>query len=559
MWDRPNPAGTRRWILFGFALLFGLSTAVVLVLSVSSLRDRIGFERAFDRIERLIRTEGNDEEYRRAIEDAAEYARTRGQFFRLLELAWSVDDESRWSLIVSVTSRARDRNVEDTLFRQVESYARSRTGDRMTAKELVSGQGDSLSQRLRIFAEIDLGEPAASRARLTALGMDDDAPELYRIVARAFGDPRAPDLVAAWETFGARAFAVNGALAAATAGDRSTARRASDPLRTRFDQDNPRPTLYLAAWLDDDEWLFSQLRSLEGRRVVEPEIFLLQADGHLRQGQFSEARAIYREIIATRPEVSAVPFLNLAVINERLAEGPVDELYRTGLSHHMTSRDLRIAWGTRLIRRGRRLEAAQVVAPVALREGDHETWLLARAVLGTRRPVARLESDLWGYINRYPDALEVAAFLARFLTVRNDRQGLDVLRSRYDADTAAWARVLHAEAALADNDWNRAETILAEGESLELAYNRAVFALFHRDRNEIERTIAVYREEFERDVRITTQRRTQAEIRSLLLMAESARLRNEEDQAVALLERAELIGYPSTRVARYRALLAGAR
>lgn len=559
MSDPTRDSSGRRWILFGFAVLFGLSTATVLVLSVSGLRDRIGFERLVRRIDILVAAERYDEEFVTAIQDAAEYARTHGQFMRLLRLAWNLEEESRWPAIVTIAVRAGDRRSSDPVFAQIESYARIRTGDRAAAAELVAGSDDPLSQRLRILAEIDPADSTGSRTRLTALGSGEEAPALFVTVARALADPAPADLIEAWEALGARAFAVNAALLAATAGDDATARRASDPLRTRFDPERPLPTLYIAAWLDDDQWLFSQLRSLEGRRVVEPEIFLLQADGHLRQGQFPEARAIFEEILTTGPEASALPFINLAVLNERNGIGDVDRYYRWGLRYHPTSRELRIAWGTRLIRQGRRLEAARVVAPVAVGPGDHETWLLVRAVLGVRRPLARLESDLWEYINSHPDALDVASFLARFLTVRNDREGLAVLRGRYGEETAPWAQIMHARAALEREDWSRAEEIFADGTGTDIAYNRAVFALHHRDRREIDRSIAAYRDEFERDIRITTERRRSAEIRSLLLLAEAARIGGDAEKAIAYLERAELIGFPSTGVSRYRALLAGAR
>lgn len=552
-------AQVRRWTLFGFALLFGLATAVVLVLSVSGLRDRIGFERLVRRIDVLDRAGRYDDEFREAIENAAEYARTRGQFLELLDLAWKLEDESRWPAIVSISARARDRHRNDVIFSQIESYGRIRTGDRLGAAELVSGRTDALSLRLRVLAEIDLAEPVASRSRLTVLGQAEDAPALFKTVARAFNDPTPSELIRAWEVLGARAFAVNGALAAAIAGDRDTTRRASEPLRTRFDPESPLPTLYLAAWLDDDEWLFAQLHSLEGRRLVEPEFFLLQADGHLRQGQFREASAIYREIQETNPEASPLPFINLAVLGERAGDETVDDLYRQGLRYHETSRELRIAWGTRLIRQGRRLEAARIVAPVALRDDDPETWLLARAVLGSRRPVARLESDLWVYINRNPDALSVAAFLARFLVIRNDQESLAVLRSRYGIGSAPWARIMHALAAIGAGDLVRAEEILSVGTGPDVAYNRAVFALLHRDTPEIDRAIAAYRAEFERDVRIPSDRRNREEVQSLLLLAESARIGNDPETAMTYLQRAELIGYSSTQVARYRALLAGAR
>lgn len=559
MTDHPEGAGRRRWFLFGFSVLFGLATAVVLVLSVSGLRDRVGFERVIRRIDQLVRAERFDQEYRDAIEDAAEYARTRGQFLRLLDHAWNLDDEARWSTIVSVTTLARNRHDQDRDFLQIESYARIRNGDRATAATLIEGMEDGLSLRLRILAAIDLDQPDETVGRFTSLGADENAPELFQTLSRAFHQPGPADLFAAWEAFGSRAFAVNGALSAAVAGDREATRRSTTPLRASFDPEHPRPTLYLAAWLDDDQWLFSQLRSLEGRRVVEPELFLLQADGHVRQGQYPEAQAIYREIIATAPESSPIPFINLAVINERYSPGPVDQLYREALQLHPQSRRLRLAWATRLIRRGDRLEAARVVAPIAVTERDDETWLLARAVLGVRRPVARLESDLWEYINRYPEATDVAAFLARFLLLRNDREGLTVLESRYQPETAAWARILHAQAKMEQGEWRNAEELLAVGDSLEITYNRAVFALKHRDQNEYDRAISAYRADFERDVRITGTRRNRAEVLSLLLEAEAARLKEEPDTAIGYLDRAELLGYPSASVTRYRALLAGAQ
>lgn len=559
MSDRNREGGSRRWVLFGFALLFGLSTAVVLVLSVSGLRDRIGFERITRRIDQFVRAERYDDEYRAAIEEAAEFARTRAQFMQLLGLAWNLEESDRWPAVISITAPARERHRSELAFVQIESYARIRSDDRETAATMLDGYTDATSLRLRILAVIDPTDREASRRRLIALAAGENQPALFTTVSRAFDDPNSEALYEAWEEFGARAFAVNGALAAAGAGDRDAALRAVRPLRSMNDDERVRPTLYLAAWLDDDQWLFSQLRSLEGRRLVEPELFLLQADGHIRQGQFREARAIYREIIATDPGASEIPYINLAVINERLGDGPIDELYRTALPIHPRSRALRFAWSSRLVRRGNRLEAARVIAPVALTPGDHESWLLARAVLGARRPVARLESDLWGYINSYPDALEVAAFLARFLYIRNDAESLAVLRNRYAPGSAPWSRIVHALHALDEDRPHDAETMLAGGESLDLAYDRAVFALHHRDATEIARTTAAYREEFERDVRISTTRRTEAEILSLLLEAEAARLAGDAEASVAYLERAKLIGYPSTQVARYRTLLAGSQ
>ncbi len=554
----PSP-DRRRWLFFGLSLVIGVATALVLVVSVAGIRDRLGFDRVFRRIDQMIRTERYDAEYTRAITEAADFARTRRQFSDLARLAWRLDTDDRWSLLIAVSARAQDRLRRHDDFRRIEAYSLVRLGQRSRGVELVEDDRDRMSLRIAMLGLIDREQAEDSRQRLVSRGLSEDAPALFSTVSRAFVDDSAEAAWEAWEATQASAFAVNSALYAAAANDRDSTLRATDPLRALGDSDEPLQTLYLAAWLDDDEWLFRQLRSLEARQVVETEVFLIQADGHLRQGQLREARAIYREIAATDPGADVIPFINDAVITERFDDGLVDPIYERAINAHPDSSRLRLAWGSRLLRTGRRLDAALAIAPLTSDQTDEETWILVRAILGRRRPVDRLVADLWNYLNEYPDSHSVAAFLANLLYVREDWESIYVLLARYPPTAAPWARVLHALRADREGNFVVADELLAEARALEVLYNRAVFSLRRHDREIVRASIDDYASMVQRDVAAGSPPRPLPDVSVLLLEAEAAYQDNQFGQALTYLERAVALGYPPRRVERYRALLAAER
>jgi tetratricopeptide (TPR) repeat protein len=544
---------TRRWVFLGVAVAIAVASAFVIVISITALRDRSNYRRSIREIERSGAT-------RERLLTASVYARGESDWTELLRFAWDAQEDWRWATVRDLALRAAEELPGRRRWRLAATYASLRGSQFRVAGEHLPALSESrdpsrLHQILAVLTAIESERHGS---------IPESAPEsaaIARSVGIALTDPTPEHLHRAWQHARVTAFGVNAALTAAAEGQKDVVDTTLAELRSQAQLPSPEreaAPLYLALWLREVDWLFEQLRTLTGPRAVEPNILSIQAEGHLQQGRLEQARRFYREIQETDPEYSPRAFSNDAAITFRLQDGEPTAILRRGLDHHPDSARLRSELAGLLVRRSRRIDAIQVVrAPEVSLESastpDHRDWLLLRAVVGRRTPLAALESDLWEYVNDHPDADVVAHYLARFLSARGDMPGLSQLASRYPPDRGEWSTTMHLRVALHEGRTAEAED-LADSltyESWTAWFNRSLFALRYLPTAEVETRLREFERNLNRAPRLTPDEERDARIAMLVLQGEFHRTRGQMsearehiEQAISLdPDRADLVAY----------------
>lgn len=558
------------WVLPTVAAIVTITTVGLLAVAIGTIRTQSLYDRVLRRIELLDRRNDYGEEYQDELENAARYARSVEDWKRILRLAWRRPQPERWRTTYELARTAVSSTRGNSELRLIGGYAAIRLGDNAGADEMVQtiANADDTTQYLRLLARIEPGSPEQSRTAIIDLDQTGPPMPLVQVVAEALYNPDADSLWNAWETTGITSFALNSALHAAVSNDRDRVARAVEFLRRATGSEET--GVYLAIWLQDIDWFFNQVRRLSPQNAVAPEVLLLQADAHALQRQWDEAHRIYRELQETHPRISALPFINDAILTRRFddAESPF-EILRRGERFHENDRSLQLTLATFDIQSNdhegalRRLDRMLELLPT-----DHTAWLLRRILLArtesdTGVSAERLESDLWLYLNRYPDAVIVASFLARILRIRGDTAGLEELRRRYPPNSAPWAAIIHLIEATETNRMLRAEEMLSlqfpdEGRDFEWIgyYNSALFALQYLPLAEAARAISRYRTWWERDAFLPDRIYDRAGTELLLLEAELARLREDTATALRHIDRAIAITPSRESLYSYRTLIA---
>jgi tetratricopeptide (TPR) repeat protein len=558
-----TPTRNRRVLFFVFAILLAATTTIFIGLSVGAIRDSVHFSRLMRRIE-FGETDPT------TLLEAAEFARRPAEWERLIRFAWDLPSDGQWSSVRDIALLARERFPRDPRWHYAAAYAMIRLGEHADAREFLSREDlprdDETGQLLVLLTIAVPEEGEAAKSRLASLAdAGDDSLSILEAVGRAERDGTPEALIAAWEETEVSAYAVNGALEAAAVGDRTTATAAVESMRAagsvpsaeRFDA-----PLILALWLDEVDWLFSQLRTLPRSRAFQPTVLLIQAEGHLLQGRLEEARRFYRELQTVDPGYSDLAFQNDAAITLVRDDGDVPEIYRRALRYHPRSLLLRGEYAGLLTARDERLAAVQVIAPAAVDaagfSGNHRDWLLLRAVLGARTPLSRLESDLWQYLNEHGEAEIVARYLARFVSRRNDADGVDRLLRRYPPEEGEWAATLHLTASTRRGDLPTAERILdaTPPESWTAWANRAIFSLRHLPLNEAAEAIDGLDRFLSRGPSLPPAELTEGQVTLALLRGEHARLSGNAQRAREFADRALSLAAEDPAIQVYRALLA---
>lgn len=557
-----------RIVFFIFALVLAVSTFFGIARSVILIRDSV----AFSRLVGTLRREGANAA---EIEAAAEFARRPGEWQQLLQLAWELPDDQRWRTLAALGRGAAARFARDPQWPQITVYALVRSGEHAAARSILAEIRDQseLTQELAVLAAADPDDRADAPVHLTELS-DRYGPEsLAGSVGIAISAPTYANRMEAWSRTRISAFAINAALESAAAGNRAESRAALDAIQSVMVLPDPGRTaasLYLALWLGELDWFFAQLQRMDRRAATAPELLLLQADALLQQGQRMRARAVYEEIIAVAPEISPTPHLNAAVLQR--AERPEVGIatLQGAIERFPADAELRRYLAAAYHEAGDPLSAMLTLAPVITGstggsddplEGDHARWLFVRTVLGRRSPISRTESDLWNYLNRYPDADLVAQFLARFLSIRNDSAGLSQLVRRYESDGYPWVRTAQAmlaidrdELAMAERHLNEARTTDAASaarsirDEYVLHRNASLFALRYLPLDEAETHVSAFRRWSERFLPQETE--------PLMHSAELLRLRGDLVAARELVDRAIAISPDTESLYTFRAILA---
>lgn len=555
-----------RWVLPAIAILLTAATVVILTLSIGTIRSRSFFDRTIRRIETLDRRGEYTREFSDELREAARHARSRADWRRILQLAWQQPEPMRWDTVRELAFLASGALPDDARWKSIGAFAALRSGAGDSALEMLQGvrpAGDTI-QYLRVLASITRDDPAATRDRMRNL-IETDPGETAEVLARAFVEPRSETLLRAWEISQIESFALNSALHAAAEGKREEARSLAAILQDRAIAG--RASLYLAAWLQDTDWLFRQLRRLPPRDGVAPDVLLLQADGHIGHEQWDQARRIYRELQSLEPGLSPVIFLNDAVLAALLEGESALPILERGEEHHREDIRMQFVLAGALLRAGREQEAKiRLEELVTYRPRNHAAWLLlrlihARADAARGAPPERLESDLWVYLNDHPEAHEIAAFLARLLLLRGDSAGTAELRRRYAPEEAPWAATVHAANAIQRGMPERADQLLADNLLQEsphwtMYYNHALTALQFNSLPEGARRIEAFRTWWNRTFFFSDERRRRSGTYLYLLEAELARLQGNEVEALAIVDRAIALSPDQESLYSFRARIA---
>jgi len=559
--------GNRSVAVLIVGIFLAVVTTLFLVVSIGTIRDSIWFSRLITRIER----DGVTEE---RLSEAAEYARRPGDWIEILRIAWRMPDPQRWGNVSEYALTAAERFPRDDSWNLYAVYGLVRSRRYEEARNVL-GRIDSpseVTQKLRVLVALDPDEPAGASQRIGNLADRPEEERISRAIGLAFRDNTADAWFEAAETTGLRMFYLKSALTAAEQGLHAAARRAAAFIRREDLFTGTEPAeLYIATWLRDDEWFFSAVSSLGGSFAVQPATILMQTDFLVEQRQWEQVTPLYRELQEGYPGFSPIPYGNDALLQRRTAPFPddpatrtgIEEAYRQGIASHPEDTQLRLDLAAYFVATGRRFEAVRALIPLgpiettSADETIQRHWLLARTVLGARTPVERFEADLWNFLNDEPAAHLVARFLARFFLIRNDPRGLSDLRRRYSPDAAPWARTVHAMHAAGEGRFDDAEDLFAGDDSVEGAYNRALFALRHHAFLDSAETLIE-----ELDLRIGETADSGVETYSdltadaAILSAELARLQGNVAAATEIIDRAVAVNPYSNALYTYRANLA---
>ncbi len=552
------------WVLFTISLIFSIATFALIFLSLGDLQSRFAYRSSLERLD-LLETQGDfGNAYQRELREAARHARRGREWSNLFHRVWNLPESSRWNLMVELGEPAVRTNPRDDRWRLIQAYGALRLGDRDRAYTILApiDSESSLVERLRLLTAIHAAHPVQSEQRLEQLIANYPSSTMFPAVRDAIqvGDGAAQ--LNAWRETRAGVFLINAALHMASQRDRAGLRELQVPVERLPGADTAR--VYLAAWLPNDEWLERQLRLLGRDELFSPSVQLARAAALERTGRVSEAMDTLREIRSTAPESSVIPFVNETVyrISQELPEPftPLEE----ALTYHEDSAILRQFRAVYALRRGETEVALQLLEGPDEEETNHHPWLLRRIMEFRSAPISggtleRLQSDLWRYLNRNPDAEVVGAFLARLLAQRGDRAGLEELQRRYSHWDTPWMRAaaLVLDPRVSEN--GELPEVIRSGTQWTDHYNRALFALRHQLEHQMEQEIAALRRYHERQRDGTPERRDRREADVLVLEAEMFRIRGDHTSARRRIDQAIRRDPGREGLYSFRALIEGDR
>lgn len=544
----------RNGLVVASVLLIAGVSAFVVVRGVGGVRAQSYLVRTIQPLE-LMDISDADDAFVAQLEEAAAYARRRPEWVRLLRLAWQLNMEYRYPVVERIAARAVRMFPRDELFSATAAYAAVQNGAPDRGEQYLSHEppvGET-AFLVRVLTSTDL-EPLENLPESAGAAF-----ALVQMVRRGNADAYAR----AFEATGAHAAALDGALVALGEGDRAGASSLAASMRPQTETERV-GGLFVYRYLDLDERFDALLRSLQPETAVDPRVLLLQADRWVASEQWARARAVYEEMIAVHPTYSAIPFVNLsydsfhrgnieaavAIADRgvRMHSADVGALLNAGLL------GLPLPSGTALISDAEAANQGSQIIYARDRDLQHEVRLLYHLNAPDRGNIARFEADLWTYVNRYPDAERVAAFLARHLYRRGDRSGLHVLLQRA-SDQAGWAFTVRAVDAVREGRLEQAEQLFAQ--ALEHNggwrdhYNAILFALKHLPPGIAEQRLRAAQRYAER-VALSTE----ARVAFLLLEAEIARLRDQPGAVRQAVARALTIDPQSVSLRAYAALIA---
>lgn len=551
--------------------VLAIVTLAVIGVGIGRLRSSVGFSRIERSLTAGRRGIPESPEYAEGIRDAADFARSPGDFLTLLRLAWAIPGDARWSIVADIASRAERRHPGVGGFRLFAHYATIRSGESVALEAVLAGEpAGELAELTAIYAALTSG-PGPVREPDPSLVVDH--PEVS-IVLRALRGAGADASWRAFDLIPVEELATRSALASAREGDRAGAARLRRVPSSGTGDD---ARLVLAAWTEDADWLYEELQRQPPTRAVESDALLFQADALYRQRQLAEAAAITSEVLATDPTYSWHPWLNVVVLDRLRGVTDRDAAadLRRGLAVHGSPEPLVAAWfataeagaipPSEITATVERITAA-ASREAALRDGvsspRHRSlqriWLTVNDVGPSPAPPERRIAEMWRFLNVDPDADLVAGSLLALLRARGDATGIDEFRGRYSAIRSEWAATAHLleeEAIIVPLADLPAYVRLVESREWWAIQNAALIALRHGSLQEADRATTLAVATADRlDPRAA--RYADARARSRLLRAEFFRLSGDVAEAIRLTEAAIEISPDPIALYGYRAFLA---
>jgi tetratricopeptide (TPR) repeat protein len=319
-------------LFFAGSVLVFASLVFFLVSDFQSRSERRSFRNAREAADRALQARSWDEASTR-IRRAAEYAQTQRQWLQLLKRARRVSrtgvsrtrDDADTALFRSLSRRAAESLPGNEHLQALHIYAELRGGDTERAAKLATEHLRSPEyQSLR--AEALLRSGATLETNTADIVPESGTQDSDILLAELSRTSDAPEFLQAYRLTNDSRFVVNAALRHAEQGRLS---RAYALLREHMVEHRRAVRVKLAYDLGELEKARAELRSLSGRIASSPEMQMLHADIHLRQGRGEQARLLYQDVIAANPSYSPLAFLNLAAqLRDEAANGNAESSSR---------------------------------------------------------------------------------------------------------------------------------------------------------------------------------------------------------------------------------------
>ena len=217
----------RRHLLFVVAVAFAAATAGGLYLSLGTIRDTVQFNRILRRIDPADPNPS-------LLEEAAGFAQSREDWRTLLGLAWEIDN--RAGTLGYLATEASRRFPSEPIWRSIAAFAALEREDRSSARQLMSvraegAEADELEEWMMLLARVQPEDPRGSRSALRELLSGAGLFPRSSAVAAAEINRDPASFQQAWQATAVGAFALQGALEAAEAGNSVLARSLIDAAR----------------------------------------------------------------------------------------------------------------------------------------------------------------------------------------------------------------------------------------------------------------------------------------------------------------------------------------
>jgi tetratricopeptide (TPR) repeat protein len=235
------------------------------------------------------------------------------------------------------------------------------------------------------------------------------------------------------------------------------------------------PSIYIAYDAGHSQTALSLIQESRDRGgfTGRVDLQIMEADLRLILGDGGEATRLYRRIIATYPDNSWTPYLNLALVEEKEADRQSAYALRERAYGRFPSVGAVVmAYARSLKEIGDRKLAAQILQRyVEENSDDYQARLLLLDVQNTASSPVLYQAALWKLYNQHPDSRMLCEHLFLYLVEFNDLSGAESVLRQYQAATGrtreAWLLEYRAILSAVRRDHAEALRLLEESLALE--------------------------------------------------------------------------------------------